>query len=143
MQITEPAVRDEEAMADIGRAISSGWCSIFDFPSLVPAHILSPKPRREEAGRKVEQQIGFVRFRHPALTGRHSSCGRVTQNWPILNHAQHGQAYRQLYDFKNKFPAVLALAMAVYLDANAEVTEESIILKPSRPPVAPHLVGSR
>jgi hypothetical protein len=57
--------------------------------------------------------------------------------------AQHGQAYRQLYHFKNKFPAVLGLATAVYPDANVEVTEEGVILKPSRPPVAPRLIAAR
>jgi hypothetical protein len=36
---------------------------------------------------------------------------------------------------------VLALATALYPDANAEVTDAGLILKPSRPSVAPRLVA--
>ena len=72
----------------------------------------------------------------------HSLSAQRLVTWKALK-AQHGQAYGQLYHFKNKFPAVLALATAVYPDANVEVSEEGVILKPSRPPVASRLVGIR
>ena len=62
--------------------------------------------------------------------------------WKALK-AQHGQGFKQLYHFKNKFPAVLALATAVYPDAKVEVIEEGVILKPSRPPIAPRGIVAR
>ncbi|MGY4800699.1 replication protein RepA [Roseomonas sp. KE0001] len=62
--------------------------------------------------------------------------------WAALK-AQHGQGFSKLYHFKAKFPAVLSMATAVYPDAEVEVTEEGLILKPSRPPVAPRLVPVR
>lgn len=62
--------------------------------------------------------------------------------WAALK-AQHGQGFAKLYHFKNKFPAVLSLATAVYPDANVEVAEQGIILRPSRPPVAPRLIAAR
>ena len=57
--------------------------------------------------------------------------------------AQHGTGFSKLYHFKAKFPGVLALATAVYPDAAVEVTDEGLILKPSRPPVAPRIMASR
>lgn len=62
--------------------------------------------------------------------------------WKALK-AQHGQGFSKLYHFKNKFPGVLALASAVYPEAKVEVTEQGVILKPSRPPVAPRLIATR
>jgi hypothetical protein len=62
--------------------------------------------------------------------------------WKALK-AQFGTAYRETYHFKNKWSATLALALAVYPAANVEVAEEGVILKPSRPPVAPRLVAIR
>jgi len=35
------------------------------------------------------------------------------------------------------------MATAVYPDANVEVVDHGVILKPSRPPVAPRLVAVR
>lgn len=62
--------------------------------------------------------------------------------WSALK-AQHGQGFAKLYHFKSKFPAILSMATAVYPDADIEVTEEGVILKPSRPPVKPRLASSR
>ena len=62
--------------------------------------------------------------------------------WKALK-AQFGTAYRETYHFKNKWSATLALALAVYPAANVEVADEGVILKPSRPPVAPRLVAIR
>jgi hypothetical protein len=62
--------------------------------------------------------------------------------WAALK-AQHGQGFAKLYHFKSKFPSILAMATAVYPSADIEVREEGVMLKPSRPPVAPRLVTSR
>jgi hypothetical protein len=62
--------------------------------------------------------------------------------WKALK-AQHGQGFSKLYHFKNKFPGVLALATAVYPEAKVEVTDQGVVLKPSRPPVAPRLLAAR
>lgn len=56
--------------------------------------------------------------------------------WPALK-MQFGAGFNKLYHFKNKFPVALTLALAVYPAAKVEVTGEGVILKPSRPPVAP------
>ena len=60
--------------------------------------------------------------------------------WRALK-AQFGTAYREAYHFKNKWTTTLALALAVYPGANVEVVDEGVIVKPSRPPVAPRLVA--
>ncbi|WP_426960034.1 replication protein RepA [Muricoccus radiodurans] len=59
--------------------------------------------------------------------------------WTALK-GQFGTGFSKLYHFKNKFPGTLALAQAVYPDAKVEVTEKGVVLKPSRPPVAPRQI---
>jgi hypothetical protein len=72
----------------------------------------------------------------------HSLSGPRLVTWKALK-GQHGSGFKELYHFKSKFPGVLQLALAVYPAANVEVVNEGIILKPSRPPVAPRAVTSR
>ena len=60
--------------------------------------------------------------------------------WPALK-SQFGTGFAKLYHFKNKFPGTLSLAQAVYPQAKLTITDEGVILKPSRPPVAPRLIG--
>ena len=60
--------------------------------------------------------------------------------WPALK-SQFGTGFAKLYHFKNKFPGTLSLAQAVYPQAQLTITDEGVILKPSRPPVAPRLIG--
>ena len=72
----------------------------------------------------------------------HSLSSPRLITWAALK-AQHGQGFNKLYHFKNKFPAVLGLATAVYPEAKVEVTDEGVIIKPSRPPVAPRVIGTR
>jgi Plasmid encoded RepA protein len=62
--------------------------------------------------------------------------------WKALK-AQHGTGYRNLHHFKPRFVGILAMAIAVYPEAKIEIIDEGVILKPSRPPVAPRLVASR
>lgn len=70
----------------------------------------------------------------------HVLHGPKLVTWKALK-AQHGTSYRHLFHFKERFAGTLAMAMAVYPDANIEVVDEGVILKPSRPPVAPRLVA--
>lgn len=60
--------------------------------------------------------------------------------WPALK-SQFGTGFSKLYHFKNKFPGTLSLAQAVYPHARLEVTDQGVLLKPSRPPVAPRLIS--
>lgn len=62
--------------------------------------------------------------------------------WKALK-AQFGTGYKELYHFKPRFTQALALATAVYPAAKIEILEQGVVLKPSRPPVAPRQIGSR
>jgi hypothetical protein len=72
----------------------------------------------------------------------HSLKGDTLVTWKALK-AQFGTSYRELYHFKNKWPKALELALAVYPDAKVDIQEQGVILKPSRPPVAPRLLAIR
>jgi hypothetical protein len=61
--------------------------------------------------------------------------------WKALQ-AQFGNGYRGLHHFKPRFTENLSLACAVYPNAQIEVDERGLTLKPSRPPVAPRLPAS-
>jgi hypothetical protein len=56
--------------------------------------------------------------------------------WKALM-GQFGAAYKEQFHFKPRFLENLHLALAVYRDANVEVDDRGLILRPSRPPVAP------
>jgi hypothetical protein len=72
----------------------------------------------------------------------HSLAEPKLVTWKALK-AQHGVSYNKLAHFKARFPHVLALATAVYPAAKIEVADEGVILKPSRPAVAPRLIAMR
>ncbi|WP_338045194.1 replication protein RepA [Paracraurococcus ruber] len=63
-------------------------------------------------------------------------------SWAALK-IQFGAGFGKLAHFKHKFLPNLALAQAVYRDAKVEVDERGLILRPSRPPVAPRQVAAR
>jgi hypothetical protein len=63
-----------------------------------------------------------------------------TVSWPALK-AQFGTGFSKLYHFKHKFPGTVSLATAVYPDAQVEFTDDGLVLKPSRPAVAPKLIA--
>ncbi len=56
--------------------------------------------------------------------------------WTALK-GQFGGGFKEAYHFKNKWSQTLQMAMAVYPAANVDVVEQGVLLKPSRPPVAP------
>ena len=67
--------------------------------------------------------------------------------WRAL-HQQFGRGVKRLDHFKDQFKETFALTLAVYPDAEVDVHERGVILRPSRPPVAPSsprlvAVGSR
>jgi hypothetical protein len=73
----------------------------------------------------------------------HSLNGPITVSWKAL-HGQFGRSVARLDHFKEHFRTVLVLATSVYPDAQVEEapTGAGLILKPSRPPVAPKGNGS-
>ncbi|WP_119681502.1 replication protein RepA [Indioceanicola profundi] len=50
--------------------------------------------------------------------------------------AQFGEHYKKLSHLKPNFLAALSMALAVYPDARVDVTDEGLVLHPSRPPIA-------
>jgi hypothetical protein len=61
--------------------------------------------------------------------------------WKALM-GQFGTAYKEQFHFKPRFLENLHLALAVYRDAKVDVDERGIVLRPSRPPIAPKQSGS-
>lgn len=61
--------------------------------------------------------------------------------WTALK-GQFGGGFKEAYHFKNKWSQTLQMAMAVYPAANVDVVEQGVLLKPSRPPVAPRAFGT-
>ncbi len=61
-------------------------------------------------------------------------------SWSALK-GQFGTGFRRLDHFRPVFLENLALAMAVYPDAQVEAGERGVRLLPSRPPLAPKLVA--
>jgi len=66
----------------------------------------------------------------------HVLKGDKLVTWSALK-AQFGVGFANQARFKFKFKGTLALATAVYPAAKIEVTDAGVVLKPSRPPVAP------
>ena len=61
-----------------------------------------------------------------------------TVSWTAL-HRQFGASYARLAHFKMRFVDALKIAMAVYPGAAVDVEERGLVLRPSRPPVAPKI----
>ncbi|MXP65642.1 plasmid replication initiator [Roseomonas sp. M0104] len=72
----------------------------------------------------------------------HVLSGDKLVTWKALK-AQFGAGYKELFHFKPRFIQALSLATAVYPAAKIEIVEQGVILKPSRPPVAPKLTALR
>jgi hypothetical protein len=56
--------------------------------------------------------------------------------WKALK-GQFGVGFKELHHFKHKWRETLNLALAVYPAADVEIQDAGVLLKPSRPPVAP------
>ena len=70
----------------------------------------------------------------------HSLSGNRLITWAALK-GQFGGGVKELFHFKPSFLKALSLATAVYPGANIEAVGEGLVLKPSRPPVAPRTVA--
>lgn len=62
--------------------------------------------------------------------------------WKALK-GQFGSGFKELHHFKHKWRDTLNLALAVYPAAQVEIVEAGVVLKPSRPPVAPRQIALR
>ena len=63
-------------------------------------------------------------------------------SWVALK-KQFGNGFNRIDNFRTKFNENLRLALAVYPAANVELADSGVVLKPSRPPVAPKIVAVR
>ena len=72
----------------------------------------------------------------------HSLNAPITVTWKAL-HGQFGRSVARLDHFKDHFRTVLALATSVYPEADVEeaLSGVGLLLKPSKPPVAPRASG--
>jgi hypothetical protein len=71
----------------------------------------------------------------------HALKGVTPISWTALK-GQFGSGYDSIHHFRTFFKENLRLALAVYRHARLEVTERGVDLFPSRPPVAPRMIGS-
>jgi hypothetical protein len=72
----------------------------------------------------------------------HSLSAPKLVTWKALK-GQFGGGFKALHHFKHKWRDTLNLALAVYPAADVEIQEAGVLLKPSRPPVAPRQVALR
>jgi hypothetical protein len=70
----------------------------------------------------------------------HALPGVRPISWRAL-HAQFGGSYKRLDHFRERFLESLQVAAAVYPAAEVEVDAKGLVLRPSRPPVAPRIHG--
>ena len=95
-----------------------------------------PVPIEEAAIRSIQKHSMAIDLYCWLAYRLHILPGSRTISWRALM-AQFGAGFGRLYHFKPVFAENLALALAVYPDARAEVTERGVTMSPSRPPVAP------
>lgn len=103
-----------------------------------------PVPLEEAAIRAINNNsmaldlYCWLAYRLHVLTGPRS----VT--WKSLM-GQFGGGYKEQFHFKPRFLENLELALAVYREAKVDIDERGLVLRPSRPPVAPKqsATGSR
>ena len=72
----------------------------------------------------------------------HSLTAPKLVTWKALK-GQFGGGFKALHHFKHKWRDTLNLALAVYPAADVEIQETGVLLKPSRPPVAPRQIALR
>jgi hypothetical protein len=99
-----------------------------------------PVPLEESAVRAISNNSMALDL-YAWLAYRLHALKAVTPvSWTALM-GQFGVGIGALKHFKPAFSDNLALAMAVYRDANVDVTERGVDLYPSRPPVPPKLIA--
>ena len=60
--------------------------------------------------------------------------GPTSMSWKAL-HGQFGAGYKHVFQFKPRFIDALKRATATYPEARVEVSQDGLILHPSRPPI--------
>jgi hypothetical protein len=70
----------------------------------------------------------------------HALTTPILVRWTALK-GQFGTGFSRAEHFKPKFIENLRLALAVYRDAKVDIQGDGLLLHPSRPPVAPRMIG--
>jgi hypothetical protein len=106
-----------------------------------------PVPIEESAVRQIANNSMALDLYCWLAYRLHALAEPTPIGWRAL-HQQFGRGVKRLDHFKDQFKETFALTLAVYPDAEVDVHERGVILRPSRPPVAPSsprlvAVGSR
>jgi hypothetical protein len=99
-----------------------------------------PVPLREAALRELADRSASLDLYVWLAYRLHTLKGATPVRWTALKE-QFGASYGELHTFRRDFKKALAPAVAAYPEAQVEVSDEGVILQPSRPPVAPRLIA--
>ena len=120
--------------------------SVSDQPSLWQERVLlneefyralreHPVPLSESALRAIGPRSMVIDVYIWLAYRLHALKRDVDVGWPAL-YAQFGSGYSEIRFFRRHFIECLAMATAVYQEANINLSERGVILRPSRPPIA-------
>ena len=99
-----------------------------------------PVPVEEAAIRAISNNSKAIDIYCWLAYRLHALSAPTQITWKALQ-AQFGTSVARLDNFRTLFRPSLGLALAVYPEANVDVHERGVTLKPSRPPVAPRVVS--
>ena len=95
-----------------------------------------PVPLEESAVRAISNNSMALDLYAWLAYRLHALKGTTPVSWAALK-GQFGAGFETMFHFRPSFSENLRLALAVYRDARAEVTERGVDLYPSRPPISP------
>jgi Plasmid encoded RepA protein len=101
-----------------------------------------PVPLREAALRELADRSVSLDLYIWLAYRLHTLEKPTPVRWAALAE-QFGTSYSRTRDFNREFRKALAPAVAAYPEARVGIEEQGLVLYPSRPPVAPRLVGIR
>jgi hypothetical protein len=90
---------------------------------------LAPRAMALDSYTWLAQRLHRVSEQKPALVP-----------WPAL-HDQFGPGFSRIQDFRRKFVDALRSVLTVYPDARVDVEDRGLLLRRSRPPVAPRTIS--
>lgn len=99
-----------------------------------------PVPLQETALRELGNRSASLDLYIWLAYRLHTLRGPTPVRWTALRD-QFGSSYSELHTFKRDFRKSLAPAVAAYPEARVELTDEGVLLHPSRPPVSQRLVS--
>lgn len=99
-----------------------------------------PVPLAEPAIRQISHDSSAIDVYIWLAYRLHSLADATPVSWAAL-HKQFGGAYKLLRQFKPRFADTLRKALAVYPDANVDMDDAGVVLRPSRPPVPLRALG--